>query len=60
MREIHQEQPGFTYSACGSFIKKKERMKKIKEAGDSRCIYQNVLDKACFQLDMAYADFKNF
>ena len=35
-------------------------MKKIKEVGDSRCIYQNVLDKACFQLDMAYADFKNF
>ena len=29
-----------------------------KETGDSRYIYQNELDKACFQHDMAYGDFK--
>ena len=29
--EIHLKQPGFTYSACGSFSKNKERIKKWKE-----------------------------
>ena len=27
--------------------------------GDSRHIYQNELDKACFQHDTVYGDFKN-
>ena len=49
---------GFTYSACGPFTKNKER-KKIKETGDSRYIYQNELDEAGFQHDMAYGDFKD-
>ena len=33
---MHLRQPGFTYSACGPFIKnrKKERIKKLKETGD--------------------------
>ena len=30
-----------------------------KETGDSRYIYQNELDKACFQHVMAYGDFKD-
>ena len=35
-------------------------MKKIKkETGDSRYICQNKLDKACFQLDMTYGNFKD-
>ena len=34
-------------------------LKKLKETGDSRYIYQNELDKACFQHDMAYGDFKD-
>ena len=34
-------------------------MQKIKETGDSRYIYENDLDKACFQHDMAYGDFKD-
>ena len=38
---------------------KKIIIKKLKETGDSRCIYQNELDKACFQHVMAYDDFKN-
>ena len=33
--------------------------KKIKEARDSRSIYQNKLDKACFQHDMVDEDFKD-
>ena len=32
---------------------------KFKETGNSRYIYQNELDKACFQYDMAYGDFKD-
>ena len=34
MREIYLRQPEFTYSACGPFKKKKERIKKkIKNRG---------------------------
>ena len=49
----------FTYSACGPFTKNKERIQKFKETGDSRYIYRNELDKACFQHDMAYGYFKD-
>ena len=37
--------------------KKKKESKDSKEPGDSRYTYQNKLDKACFQHDMAYEDF---
>ena len=43
----------------GHLQKNKERIQKFKETGDSRYIYRNKLDKACFQHDMAYEDFKN-
>ena len=33
--------------------------KKTQKTGDSRYIYRNKLDKACFQHDMAYGDFKD-
>ena len=59
MPEMHLKQPIFTYSACGSFTKNKERIQKFKETGDSRYIYENELDKACFQHDMTYRDFKD-
>ena len=59
MPEIHLRQPGFIYSTCSSFTKNKERVNKIKETGDSRYIYQNKLDKTCFQYGMAYGDFKD-
>ena len=59
MPEIHLRQPGFKYSVCGPFTKSKERIQKLKERGYSRYIYQNKLDKACFQHDMAYGDFKD-
>ena len=32
--EMHLKQPGFTDSACGPFIKNKERFQKFKETGD--------------------------
>ena len=31
----------------------------MEETRDSRYIYQNELDNACFQHDMAYGDFKD-
>ena len=34
------------------------RIQKFKETGDTNYIYKNKLDKACFQHDMAYGDFK--
>ena len=59
MPEIHLRQPEFTYSACRTFAKMKERVYKFKGTGDSRYIYQNELDKYCFQHDMPYGDFKD-
>ena len=59
MPEMHLRQPGFTYSACGSFTKSKERIQKFKQTGDSRYIYKNELDKACFQHDIDYGDFND-
>ena len=59
MLEMHLRQPQFTCSACEPFTKNKERIQKFKETGDSRYISRNELDKACFQHDMAYEDFKD-
>ena len=59
MPEMHVKQPGCTYSGCGPFIKNKEIIQIIKETGDTNYIYKNKLDKACFQHDMSYGDFKD-
>ena len=59
MLEMHLRQPGFTYSACGPFTKNKERIQKFKKMGDTSYICKNELDKACFQHDMTYGDFKD-
>ena len=59
MPKTHLRQLGFNWSACGTFAKKKEILQKFKETGDSKDIYQNKLDEACFQHNMAYGDFKN-
>ena len=59
MTEMHLRQPRFVYSACGPFTRHKERIKEFKRTGDTRYIYRNELDKACFQHDFAYADHKD-
>ena len=59
MPEMHLKQSGFTYSACGSFTKSKERIQKFKETGEAKYIHKNESDKACFQNNMAYGDFKD-
>ena len=57
--EMHLRQPQFVYSACGPFTRHKERIKNFKQTGDTRYIYRNEPDKACFQHDSAYADHKD-
>ena len=58
MHKMHLGQSGFNYSATGPFTKNKDRIQKFKETGDSRYIYQNELEKVCFQHEMTYGDFK--
>ena len=58
MPEMYLKQPGFTYSACGPFTKKKERIEKFIQTGNTDFIYKNELDKSCFQHDMAYGKLK--
>ena len=58
MPEMHLKHPGFTYSACDTFTKNKERIEKFMQTGNTEYIYKNDLDKACFQYDMAYGKFK--
>ena len=40
MSEMHLRQPGFTYSACGSFTKNKERIENFMNTGK-----RNYIDK---------------
>ena len=56
MLEKHLRQPGFTWSACGPFIKKKKESRNLKK---QEIHDQNKLDKVCFQNDMAYGNFKD-
>ena len=58
MPKMHLKQPGFTYSACGSFIKNKERIENFMQTENTDFIYKNELDKACFQHDMTYGKSK--
>ena len=44
MPEMHLKQPGFTYIACGSFTKNKERIEKFMQTGNTDFIYRNELD----------------
>ena len=59
MPEMHLKQLGFTHSACGPFTKNKERIEKFMQTGNTDVIYNNELDKACFQHDMAYGKSKD-
>ena len=46
-------------TTSGPFTKNKERTQKFKETGNSSYICKNELDKACFQHDIAYGEFKD-
>ena len=41
------------------FKKNKEKIQKFKETGDSRYVYRNESDKACFYYDLVYRGFKD-
>ena len=47
------------YSDCGPFTKNKEKIQKLKEKRDTKYIYKNELDKACFQHGIAYGYLKD-
>ena len=59
MPQMYLKKTGFTYNACGPFTKNKEQIQEFKETGGTSPIYENELDKACFQHDMEYWDFKD-
>ena len=56
---MNLKQPGFTYSAYGPFTRNIERIQKFMRTRDACYIYQNDLDKVCFQYDMAYGSHKD-
>ena len=43
MPEMHLRQPGFTYSACGSFTKNKERIENFMNTGKRNYIDKMIL-----------------
>ena len=57
MPEMHLRQPIFVYSACGPFTRHKERIKEFKRTVNTRYVYRNELDKACFKHDVTYAKY---
>ena len=60
MPEMHLRQPRLAHTCLWTIYKKQRKNTKIKKkTRDSRYIYHNALDKACFQLDMSYRDFKD-
>ena len=59
MPELYLKQSGYTYSACGTFTKHRERIQKFIETGNSKHLYRNELDKACFAYAAAYSDSKD-
>ena len=59
MSEVHLKQLGFTYSACGPFIKNKKRIEKLTQTRSTDYIYKNDLDNAFFQHSVAYGEYKD-
>ena len=61
---MHLKQPGFSYSACNSFTKNKNRTQKFIQTGNTNLfkysIYKNDFDKIGFQHEMAYDKYKDF
>ena len=51
--QMNLKQYGFIYNACDPFTNDQERIEKFMQTGNTNFIYNNELDKACFQHDMA-------
>ena len=50
MPEMHLKQSGFTYSACGSFTKNKERIEKFMQTGNTNLI-KLVFNMICLMVN---------
>ena len=50
MPEMHLRQPGFTYSACGSFTKNKERIEKFMKTENTDFFIEMKLIKLAFSM----------
>ena len=59
MPGIYLRQLGFTYNVCGTFTKTKRENKNLKKREIKDIFIKKNLIKTCFQLDMAYGDFKD-
>ena len=59
MPELPFKEPGFTYSACGPFIKHREEIQKFTETSNLKHLYRNELEKGCFAHDAAYSESKD-
>ena len=60
MPKMHFQQPEGTQITIKQSTKNQERIKKFKETGHCRYIYQKELDKVCFQHSIRYGDSRNF
>ena len=58
MSELYLRQPWFTYRPRGLYTKHLERIKKSRDRGDLKHIYESELDKVCFAHDAAYSGSK--
>ena len=60
MPELHLRQPGYTYSACGPFIRNKERIEKIMQTVNTDFILKKTnLIKLVFSMIWLMANQKN-
>ena len=50
MPEMYLKQPGFTYNACGTFTKSKERIQKFQETVDAKFFTKMNLIKLVFNM----------
>ena len=57
--DLYQPEKAGKYSASEPFTKHTQRIQKILNTGLLSKIYENELDKACFQHDMAYKKYKD-
>ena len=50
MPQMHLKQPGFTYSACGPFVKNKERIEKFMQTGNTDFFIEMNLIRLVFNM----------
>ena len=52
MPELHLKQPGFTYSACGTFTKHRERIQGFRETGNLNHLELTKLLEVVIMMDI--------